>query len=162
MDLVTDVFGAVSYGTSPLYALITLGLLLGDRGQAIVITETRRFGREWEPLRQIQTFFMKHLGEEVNFDFFTTMADANQTMEWNLRITIKSVQRIGERSYTRLNALIEEANKELFQWYPEFDQVLYQHGGKCIVSGQFSKTNNMGDVKIHLSRYETEIYMLEI
>lgn len=65
--LVTDVYGAVSYGETPLETLIYEASLLGPEGTAVVFTEGERFGSPgaW---KKIERFFNETSGQKVKFE----------------------------------------------------------------------------------------------
>lgn len=86
--LVTDLYGAVSYSSNPLEALVYESSLLryGD-GRAFIITELERFGSPttWHKIR---SFYHEYLGQEIQFQPIRIFADANQKWETALRIVI--------------------------------------------------------------------------
>jgi hypothetical protein len=87
--LVTDVHGAVSYCENPLQALIYEACLLAPNSKAAIITLEDRMGSPNTTIwKQIQRFFHSTMGQEINFQRFTSYTDNTKSPLKTLRITI--------------------------------------------------------------------------
>lgn len=105
-DLVTDVYGAVSYCENPLNALIYEACLLTSEATAVIVTLEERFEGA-TTLRCIQQFFKKIMKQSIGFERFITYSDNTKTPIKTLRISIKGMY----QSEMILNDLFFEAQK---------------------------------------------------
>ena len=139
--LVTDVYGAFSYGDNPLDILILESLLLAPDGKLACISETKRVGSK-EDQKRMSKFAKECLGVELIFEQFETFADANQVMETELRI---SAWRTGNPRTTDFEELRSAAVDVI--GYPEKGQVLFE------VEYQSSSGKALGEIwEIHFRR----------
>jgi len=82
-----DIYGAISYCSNPIDALLYLSLLIRKDGLGVAVTEPERFHPSTWPW--ISKFFNLYSGQRVTFSTFKTWGDANQCYEKALRIKIK-------------------------------------------------------------------------
>jgi hypothetical protein len=104
-DLVTDIYGSVSYSENPLEAMIYAACLLKPQAKAVFITLETRMGN----LQKIKNFFHTVMKQEIKFQRFTTYSDNTKTPIKTLRVTI-----LGHcRSRINLEGLFKKAQRDV-------------------------------------------------
>lgn len=86
-DLLTDVYGAVTYDNDPIAALIYEACLLKPGGKAVIISLEAKLGNKVNR-QDIQHFFETVMGQNIEFKRFRTYSDNSKTPLNSLRITI--------------------------------------------------------------------------
>lgn len=89
-DLLTDVYGAFTYDTDPVAALIYETCLLKSHGKAVIISLEAKFGNKINR-QDLQHFFATVLGKHVAFKRFRTYSDNSKRPLNSLRITITNL-----------------------------------------------------------------------
>jgi hypothetical protein len=91
-QLVTDVFGAVSYCDDPLQALIYGALLLRPGGTLVAFTELRRVG-DLDTWDRITEFFNSRMQQTITFETVFAWGDSSKHFSTYLRISIQGAPR---------------------------------------------------------------------
>lgn len=87
MDLVTDIFAAITYSGDPLKAILVESHLLKSDGLLIAVTESNLISPDTIMIEFKS--FMKELGFDINFEVFHTIADSSGKPELNMRMRVK-------------------------------------------------------------------------
>jgi hypothetical protein len=117
-DLLTDVYGAVTYDNDPIAALIYEACLLKPGGKAVIISLDAKLGNKANR-QDAQYFFETIMGQNLKFKRFRTYSDNSKTALNSLRITIT-----GDcRSNRSLDSLFLRARKMIGE--PKKIRLLY-------------------------------------
>lgn len=117
-DLLTDIYGAVSYENDPLAALIYEGLLLKRGGKAVIITLEAKLGNR-KNQSEMSHFFETVMGQQLSFKRFRHYSDNSKRVISSLRITIQG----HSTSKCTLDTLLLKAQKAL--GLPKLEKVIY-------------------------------------
>lgn len=106
VDLLTDIYGAVSYCDNPLDALIYEASLLKPGATAVIVLLEKRICGQviWQ---RIQSFFQAFLKQGIQFQRFRSYSDNTRRPIRTLRITITGYNQ-AEQSLTELFSLAQQ------------------------------------------------------
>lgn len=86
-QVVTDIYGAVSYAADPVQALIYAAALLGEGGRLAVFTELHRMG-ELSVWDRVTLFFHERMRQQVSFQTLGVVGDADSRYSTCLRVVV--------------------------------------------------------------------------
>lgn len=117
-DLLTDIYGAVSYENDPFAAMIYEALLLKRGGKAVIICLEAKLGNR-KNQSDMSHFFETVMGQQLSFKRFRHYSDNSKRVISSLRITIQGHC----TSKCTLDILLLKAQKEL--GLPKLEKVIY-------------------------------------
>jgi hypothetical protein len=117
-DLLTDIYGAVSYENDPLAAMIYEALLLKQGGKAVIITLEAKLGNR-KNQHDMVCFFETVMGQKLSFKRYRHYSDNTKRVISSLRITIQG----NYTSKSSLDTLLTKAQKAI--GLPNMEKVIY-------------------------------------